>query len=359
MLTVGQTTGSWKVEDLVGLGVPRTYRARHVEVGTSALLKITPLSNQSQAAQTREVGGLRVLDHQSIPEVLDFGTDHEQNVVWTAFRWYEGESLADRLQSGALPWAEACRIVRAVAAALAHAHARGIVHRDVRPANVFVPEEGTPRLIGFDLALTRDQLGAGARMPLGELAYLAPEVLHDPGHHGAKADVYAIGCVLYEALTGRPPFPAAVFGDRGDRTERMLEWKTRADELDVGPDVPEWLRNLVTKCTNPDPGKRLPDLDALLGWLDAARASWDPPVVALPVLTRTELRSVDTPQPITITPMMRRGPRVVERPRRPEPRPQGLPLAAQYAVAATLGCVSALGFSALVILFAEVRFGGI
>lgn len=368
MLTLGQKAGNWMLEDLVSLGVPRTFRARHVEVGTPALVKLQPLSRATEEQQQRELEALRRLRHPSLPEVLDFGVEHHVGVLWTVFSWYEGETLLDRSQRGALEWREAARVLYDVATALAYVHGEGLVHRDVRPANVTIGEVRS-WLTGFDFAMSEAELERLSHAPFGDLAYLAPEVLRDPTHHGAKADVYAFGCLSFEILSGRPAFPAAAWGERADQATRMLEWKTRASALDPGGPVPDWLRSMVAKCTDPDPDRRLPDLESLAGWLDAARPSWAVPLAEVelesdePELELTEVMRMPHPALVLPPPSLAPPP-----PPSPEPTPRragGLATSSaplltpslQYALAAVLGCLSAFGFSAVLILFVEMSNG--
>lgn len=359
--TVGDRFGSWTIEDLVSLGIPRTYRVRHVTLGTPALLKVTPWSEQTEAGQAREVEALKHLTHTGVCEVLGFGHDRERNLLWTAFAWFDGDSLLDQLQGGALPWTDVCRIFRQVGATLADVHAAGIVHRDLRPSHVLVTADGATRLVGFDFAMTRAQLDPLVQVPFGDLGYLAPEVLRDPVHHGTRADTYALGCVMYELLTGRAPFPAAARGSRPDAASRMLDWKTRSTALDPGEECPNWLRSLVGKATHPDPEQRLPDLDAFVGWLDAARPSWQPSSDSgFDDTPKTELYVKSGP-PIVVAPPSIRPlvPSIAPMPARPAPTYPAIPLPAQYFAAATLGGLCALGFSSILILFVELRAGAL
>ena len=381
MLFPGKSTGNWLIDDLVGLGMPRTYKARHVEMGSECRLKVLPKTDSTLAAQKREVQALRTLDHQSVPGLLDYGVDTQRNLVWTAFDWFDAEPLDDQLLTGPIPWRDACALFAMLADALAHIHTTGLLHRDLRPKNVLVapdPSGETPGLAwlsGFDYAMTQHQLERLSHAPFGDLAYLAPEVLSDPTHHGARADVYAFGCLMYEVITGESAFPAAAFGgERRDQAQRMLAWKTRADVLDPGDRCPDWLRNLIGKCTEPYPARRLPDIDTLVGWLDGAEESWrrqpekaepllPPPPILLPP-PRPSIRAprprITAPRPSIGTPSVR--PRTVEPlpnapalSTAPEPAATPTPVVAQYALAAMLGVITAIGFSALVILFMFVK----
>jgi serine/threonine protein kinase len=337
--------------------MPRLYKAHHVEVGTEVLLKVVPWSEATAARQDREVRALRVCQHHALPEVLDFGLDPERELVWTAFAWYEAEPLGDRMLGEGVDWRDGCRMVREIADALLQVHEDGYVHRDIRPATIAIERQGKVWLTGFDYAMTQEELEQLRQAPFGDIAYLAPEVLADPTHHGPRADVYAVGCVLYEVLTGQSAFPAAAWGERPDQAARMLEWKSKAEPLQVPEDCPLWLGNLIAKCTDPDPDRRLPDVEALAGWLDAAQAAWEPPKSkAPPKVTMRPPRIA----PKAIAPSIAGPSRPRSTPRRPAPPPpQRLPapVPVLYFGAATLGCLCALGFSALLILFVEVQRG--
>ncbi len=377
MLFPGKSTGSWLIDDLVGLGMPRTYKARHVEVGSECRLKVLPRSETTLASQKREVQALRTLEHDSVPDLLDYGVDTQRNIVWTAFAWFDADPLEDQLLSGPLTWQRACALFRTLADAISHVHACGLLHRDLRPKNVLLAtdpdgEVESAWLTGFDYAMTQHQLERLLQAPFGDLAYLAPEVLNDPTHHGAKADVYAFGCLMFEVLTAEPAFPAAAFGgERRDQAQRMLDWKARSAALDPGPECPDWLRNLVGRCTEPYAPRRLPDIDALVGWLDGAEESWRrrprsapagaahraPPPILLPAM-RPSLRPASSPARVPTRPSSRPVPRsapgapVADRPSAPPSlAPVTVtPLVAQYMIAGMLGVFGGMGFSAVLIL---------
>jgi serine/threonine protein kinase len=374
MHTVGSRIGNWVVDDVVALTEPWLYKAhRHDDPERTAALKVAR-RGKHDAGFEREAAALRKLDHAAIPKCLDHGQDAEIN--WLAMPWFEGEALSDRLLSGPLEWREACLAFEKLASALSHVHAANIVHRDVTPAHVRIGSDGAVRLEGFELAMEDAQLDRAADVPLGDLSYVAPEAIAKPDHHAPRADLYAFGCVFYEALTGRTAFPAAAWGAKVDPAARMLEWKTRAEALDPGVDVPSWLAQLVRKATHPAPAKRLPDTDAFLGWLDGARPSWAP--APAPVAPPPPLAPVATLAPVIPAPTLVLAPKLAppiqvdEPPARPTPtptmdlRPPAAPSIPAYkppppflyAQATALGVISGLAFSGLVILFVEMTAGG-
>ena len=148
MLFPGTSTGSWMIDDLVGLGMPRTYKARHLDLGSECRLKVLPRTALTVAAQQRETATLGHLRHAALAEVVDHGSDADLDLVWTAFAWFEAEELADSLLEGPLATADACHLFWILADALAYVHAEGILHRDIRPKNVLVAPEGSRAFVG-------------------------------------------------------------------------------------------------------------------------------------------------------------------------------------------------------------------
>jgi len=356
MIMVGQQLGGWHVEELISVAGAHAFRAQHSQLDTAALLRVHPLSQATDEGQQREVGAMQALVHDAVPEILDFGVDHESGVIWTAYTWTDAEPLADRMLAGPVDWRDACAMLYDVARALSQVHNQGMVHRDIRPANVLVDRASSAWLVGFEFAMTQAQLEQLTHAPFGDLAYLAPEVLRDPTHHGAKADVYSFGCLLYEVLSGRAAFPAAAWGERADQATRMLEWKARAEPLDPGEDSPDWLRSLVTHCTEPDSDGRLPDLSSMVGWLEAAKGTWHR---ARARHTPEFALTNEGPPPMihTVTPSLRHTAAADEFSETGSHTRRRIPIAVQYFSAGTLGCLTALGFTAIVILFVELQRG--
>lgn len=346
-LRAGDRLGRWVIDHCIGPAIPRLYRARRSDdEHVTALVTTLPRRVDFEERLRREAGMLRQLAHDAVPDLIDFGVSREHDVVWMTTSDVDGETLEDRLLMGALPWQEACALVHQIAMGLRHAHEHSIVHRDVRPAKILLTRDGGARIVGFDAAMNEGELSQAAEVPMGPLGYLAPEVITKGRKAGPRADLYALGVVLYEALTGRPAFPAALMDERTDPAERMLEWKTRSKPLRPSGEAPAWLKNLVEKATHPDPAERLPDMDAFVGWLDAARGFWEPePKPEPPPIA-------DTPPPIMMAAPTLAPPGTFPDPSPPAPPPQLMPLA--YVTAASLGVAVGLLFSVVVILMVEL-----
>jgi serine/threonine protein kinase len=346
-LALGDRVGPWLLEADGPPVEPRTWRVRNVEDDTVGTMKVMAKVKTRETALRREVDALRMLDHPAIPRYLAHGVDAERDQLWLVTTAIVGERLTDRLGAGPLDWREACALFRQLAGALAHLHSHGLVHRDVNPDAILVGHDAA-QLIGFDLAMDAAELSSAADAPLGNLAYVAPEVIADRNHHAGRADLYALGCTLYEALTGKSAFPAALWADKSTDGElRMLTWKTRANALDPGEVVPPWLANLVRKATDPLSDKRLPDMDAFVGWLDGAEPSWRAKPAMAPI-PDVDLRApLMAPRPSFGAPTVAATRRATGVPNEASP-----PVAALYVGATALGGVTGLAISAVAILFA-------
>src|SRR4051794_15943326 len=208
----------------------------------------------------REAKAAARLSSPTVVNVTDQGQDG--GTVFLVMELVEGRTLRDRLRSeGPLAPAEALAVLEPVLEALAVAHAAGYVHRDVKPENVLIADDGRIKVGDFGLARAVDAspLTATTGLLLGTVAYLAPEQVRR-GVADARTDVYASGVLLFELLTGRPPF-------EGD-TALSVAYQHLHDRVPapstLRPDVPGELDELVRAATEPDPDDRPVDAEALL-----------------------------------------------------------------------------------------------
>ncbi len=249
-----------------GMGV--VYRAVDPALQRDVAIKLIRSGGSGVAVErfVREARATARLRHPGIVRVIEAGD--EDGYPFIVMEYVDGPTLAALIaRDGTLPPRRAATLVREVAAALAHAHDAGIVHRDVKPQNILIDRDGRPRLTDFGIA--RD-LGASRQLTatgqlIGTPAYAAPEqLLRDPRQAGPPADVYALGAVLYQALLGRPPRDAAT---GPELLVRVLREEPRAPRA-IDPTIPEALDAIVVGALRREPDERPADASAFAAELD-------------------------------------------------------------------------------------------
>jgi serine/threonine-protein kinase len=260
----------YEVEALLGRGgMGLVYKARHLGLNRFVALKMliagAYAGPHERARFQREAEAVASLRHAHIVQVHDVG-DHEGWPYFT-MEFLEGGSLAQALAGTPQPAGQAAALVSTVAGAVEVAHKSGIVHRDLKPANILLTADGTPKVSDFGLArrlggedgLTR----TGAA--LGTPSYMAPEQASgQAGAVGPAVDVYALGAILYELLTGRPPFRAETAAE----TLRQVIDQEPMPPSRLNSIVPRDLETICLQCLHKDPGRRYATAAALAEDLD-------------------------------------------------------------------------------------------
>jgi hypothetical protein len=261
-----EVIGSYRlVRRLGGGGMGVVYLAWDASLGRPVALKLLHprrvLSAQVRQLLVGEAKAAGSLDHPNIAPVYEVG-ETEDGRLFIAMAFCEGESLTERLARGPVPAQEAARIARQIADALSAAHRRGIVHRDIKPGNVMISPDGWVRLVDFGIALVSGR-DAGSAVSAGTLGYMSPEQAAG-GALDRRTDVWSLGVLLFEALTGRPPLRAGPTPDEGANRAELAE-----SIQHLRTHVPESLVGIVQRCLAVDPADRPPGATALIHELDA------------------------------------------------------------------------------------------
>jgi tetratricopeptide (TPR) repeat protein/predicted Ser/Thr protein kinase len=253
-LKSGSTVLHYRIERHLGTGgMGEVYLAHDTKLHRSVAIKFLSTPDDSRARQRllREARAAAGLDHPGVCAVYDVGTDPIRG-DFVVMQYVEGETLSDRLRRGRLEPTEALRLAERVAEALVSAHDRGVIHRDLKPQNIIITPSGRPKLLDFGLA-KRALTGAaaaearttaaltGPHAIVGTPGYMAPEQIRN-GVVDRRADVFALGCVLYECLTGRRAFP-------GPTTPDILGQVLQADPPPVSAVVPGIGAGFDSLCT--------------------------------------------------------------------------------------------------------------
>jgi hypothetical protein len=263
--------GRFVLEAIAGAGGMGTvHRARDEQSGQIVALKlIQPHGRLNEVERfVREADLLSALRHPGIVGYVAHGVT-EADEPYLAMEWLEGEDLAQRLGRGPLSLDESLTLLRRTAEALAVAHARGVVHRDLKPSNLFLRGGDVGRLAVLDFGIARlaaiSKMMTGTGMIMGTPGYMAPEQARGEREVTAAADVFSLGCVLFECLTGQSPFAADHMMAVLARILFDEPHRLRA----VRPDMPASLEGLLGSMLVKDTARRLPDARAVLAALDA------------------------------------------------------------------------------------------
>ncbi len=244
------------------------YRAVDELLDRAVALKFLndPLSgdDEANARFVHEARAASALDHPNICTIYEISLAPDGS-RFIAMAYYPGQTVKDQIAGGPLPPDKAVAVARQVAAGLVSAHEAGIIHRDIKPANVMVTDRGLVKLLDFGVAKLAGQAEATRTgMLMGTMAYMSPEQMtDDPVDH--RADLWALGVLLYEMLTGRRPFQAS---HEAALLYAVLSTDPRPIQ-DVAPSLPAALIRIVDRCLQRRPADRYPDAVELLADLRA------------------------------------------------------------------------------------------
>jgi tRNA A-37 threonylcarbamoyl transferase component Bud32 len=270
---IGVSLGVYRLVEEIGQGAMSTvYKAYQHSLERWVAVKVLDPAYighdaESSARFKREARAIAALRHPNIVTVYDFGV--QEGLEYIAMEYVAGGTLKTRLTGTPFDWKRAASLAIAIGQALAFAHSQGIIHRDIKPGNVLLPRDTWPLLADFGLAKI-GQFGRGLTDPgvsLGTPAYVSPEqALGETVDH--RADIYALGAVLFEMLTGRVPYSAT----RPFDVLLMHISEPIPRPRDMAPEVPELLEQIILTALEKDPANRYPqmmdmvaDLESLAG----------------------------------------------------------------------------------------------
>jgi serine/threonine protein kinase/tetratricopeptide (TPR) repeat protein len=250
------------VEKLGGGGMGLVYKALDLRLDRTVALKVLPSRlGEDEEAKRRfghEAKAASALDHPNICAVHEIGQT-ESGRLFIAMAYCEGETLKQKITRGPLPVSQALEYAAQVAGALQRAHEAGIVHRDVKPANVIVTDSGAAKIVDFGLAKMAGTAVTREGITIGTVAYMSPEQTRGDAVD-ARSDIWSLGAVLYEMLAGQRPF-------RSESDETLI-YAIRHDEpksiREVRAEIPGGLDAVVSRCLEKEPARRYQRADELL-----------------------------------------------------------------------------------------------
>jgi TolB-like protein len=268
-LHVGEVIGEYRILSLIARGGMGTvYRAHDTRLARDVALKFLPayLAAQPDAEERllMEARAAAGLEHPNVCSIHQIG-ETEDGRLFIAMAYYEGETLKERLLRGPLSLEESVATAVQIVRALAAAHARGIIHRDVKPGNVMLGSDGAVRLLDFGLATVTDTTLTRSGMTPGTVAYMSPEQARG-GALDPRTDLWSLGVLLYEMLAGVRPF-------RGENARKLLQAILHEDPEPISkrrPELPGALARVVKRLLRKDPATRYQGAAEVLA--DLARA---------------------------------------------------------------------------------------
>ena len=274
MSLIGKQVGNYLIKAKLGEGGMGTvYLGEHPGIGKRVAVKVLleELASKEDIVTRffNEAKAVNDIGHQNIVDVLDFGkmkSDVGVDIVYFIMEYLDGESLASRIRSAGLLFDETTHIIRQCCDGLAASHAKGVVHRDLKPENIYLTRRGSDKnftkILDFGIAKLTGDGGTSSHktrtgLVIGTPTYMSPEQCEGRGLIDSRSDVYSLGVVLYELLTGRVPFPGEGFG------EILVAHLTKEPELPstLNPAIPPELDAIVMHAIQKDRARRFQTME--------------------------------------------------------------------------------------------------
>jgi serine/threonine-protein kinase len=268
---INQSVGEYRVVDYLGAGgMGEVYLAEHSKIGRVAAVKVLTQGTQGPGFVQRFFNEARIqasLQHPNVATLYDFCEVQGQPCI--IMEYVDGQTVSERISAygAALPLSEAAYVFERVCEAVEYIHRHGVIHRDIKANNIKVSSQGQVKLLDFGIAKgqTSEQLTQTGSV-IGTLQYLAPELIRG-GAADVRGDIWALGVLLYEMVTGRMPFDATTVGDLCDRIGRA----DYAPPAQLSPGLPREAAAIIARCLKKNPAERYASAAELLD--DARRLS--------------------------------------------------------------------------------------
>ena len=281
--------GQYRILDQIGRGgMGQVFLAEHELMGRHVAIKVLPRKKSTEESEQvfrREIRMLGRLDHENLVRALDAGYDGK--VFFLVTELVPGLDLNRQIKThGVFDEMTAASVISQAASVLHYAHSEGVIHRDVKPGNIIVTDDGRVKLLDLGLAgsLMADEALQLNRV-VGTMDYIAPEQLIDPDNVGPSADIYSLGCTLYFTVTGQPLFPG---GSRQEKAKRHLHEKP-PDVMAKAPHVSKAFCRVIDGMLLKEPAERYQSMAEIIDEL----ASWRP--ASLVPMLRDEESPSNTP----------------------------------------------------------------
>ena len=327
---IGTTAGNYRILDKISDGgMGSVYRAEHALIGRLVAVKVLlpELTGNREIVDRffREAKATTAIKHPGIVEVFDFGY-LDSGLAYIVMELLEGMTLARRIKMrGAMPEGEAASLLRGVCSSLAAAHDKGIVHRDLKPDNLFlvqdldIPNGERIKLLDFGIAKLTDIGSAHAATKTGAVmgtpTYMSPEQCRGSGDVDARADIYSLGCIFYQLLTGKPPFANEGAGEVIGMHLYVQPEPPSRHALGISPDTEALVMAMLSKDPKgrPQSARELAQAFSAIahahGWNTQSGAGWSTsgsqsfaPVSYTPSYLPPQPTPMQTPAPVTRPP---------------------------------------------------------
>ena len=249
-------------------GMGQVFKGEHMVLGRVSAIKVLPLDKTTDYAISnfhREIKLQARMDHPNLVRAYDAG--HDGKVHFLVTEYVPGHDLRRLIRNqGKLTVAEAAGVVMQIAQGLYYAHQQGLIHRDIKPGNILVTEDGTAKLsdLGLSGFVDNEIEDPRAGKIVGTADYLAPELIRNPREVSTVTDIYSLGCTLYYSITGKVPFPGGSAKEKARRQLNEHPWHPRQFSTDVSEEFVELIADMMEK----DPQKRIQSAEEVANRLE-------------------------------------------------------------------------------------------